>query len=245
MELVVGQPLARRLDAEADEMQAGHARPDATHRLESIRHTLPLVLVVQHQHARPRRRHRHLDTMKERAIDRSHQHVAGGAERLAHDVGQPRGDDDLPKRQPVGRVDHLRRAVIEALVVLDQIELHTAARGCGGHHRRRLPRGGEDGVRLGQRVRIPARDPSNARPEARDPGGSGASNVAPGGPRAAARGHDHGDLVAAGGQPVGIGEDRAHAAGDAQVRTEDGESQLRSPSTPSPCSGRRPDRGRR
>ena len=122
---------------------------------------------------------------------------------------------------PIGRVHPRGVAVIEALVVLDEIELPPAAHRRAGHRLHRLPGRGDERVAVGQPRGAPLGHPAHARAEASASSpGARSSRLRQSAFSRPLAGHDHGDLVAARGQAVGVGQDGAHAAGDAQMRAE-------------------------
>src|SRR4030095_14339168 len=125
--------------------------------------------VVKHEHAERVGGAGTLHRVEEIAIHRRDEHLRLRAEALLHDVPKPRGDDDLAQRQPIGRVDARRVAVVEALEMLDEVELGAGPCRCLGHRMGGLPGGGDERVRVGQARGIPPRDPADAGAEAADP----------------------------------------------------------------------------
>ena len=204
-------------------MQPRVARLHARDRLEAIGGPLPRVRMVEHQHARPRCLDRDRNGTEQGEVDRGHENLGLAVEPLAHDVAEPRGDDDLPERQPVRRVHGRRLAMVEALVVLHEVELPPAARRRRRDRARRLPRRREHRVAVGQGLRPPAVHPDDARPEAGEPVGPGAPQRPPERPAPSLGRHHDVDLVPPGREPVRVREDRAHPAGDAQMRTQERE----------------------
>ena len=75
----------------------------------------------------------------------------------------------------------------------------------------------------GWAVGAPAIGPHHAGAEARDPVGPGARQAPPPGLGAPPGGNDHGDRVPERGEAVGVGEERAHASRDPQVRAQEGD----------------------
>src|SRR5262249_48164829 len=125
--LVVRESAPRSLEPEPDQPQAGTAILHPGERLDPFCYSLPLVLVMQHKHAHEAVGRLDGNRMEQRGIHRRDDNLSMAAEAARHDFAEPGGDHDLRERQPVGRVDTIRRAVIEALVVLDEIELAAAA----------------------------------------------------------------------------------------------------------------------
>ena len=85
--------------------------------------------MVEHEHAELPGVLRQRDGMKEGGVHGRDDDLRWAAESSHHDLGEPGGDDDLLERQPVGRVDARGEAVVEALVVLDEVELGPAPGG--------------------------------------------------------------------------------------------------------------------
>ena len=124
------------------------------------------------------------------------------------------------ERQPVGGVHPRRLAVVEALVVLDEVELPAAAR---GRRRHRPPPTATRWRRPRRRRAAPPRStPVTHCTRAREPRHPvrrpRSTRLRHHARHRPPRRHDHGHLVAAPRQPVGVGEDRAHAARDPQMR---------------------------
>src|SRR5712691_6213949 len=90
-----------------------------------------------------------------------------------------------------------------------------------GFHR--LPRGGDHYVALRHARRAPLRHPAHPHPEPRHPLGGAMHTVAPPRGEGTPGRHEQGHVVAAPGQTVGVDEDGAHPARDAQMRAEEGD----------------------
>ena len=216
------------------------ARPHAPEGLEPVGHPLPGILVEEHQHPELAVRLGG-DRMEETRLHRGDHDRGRGLEPLGHHIGEPGRDHDLPQGHAVGGVHPGRVAVVEALVVLDEVELPPAARRGRRHRLHRLPGGGDHHVTIGHAGRAPLGHPPYARLEARHPVGAAPRPVAPPRGERALHRHEQRHLVAPAGEAVGVDQDRAHPARDAQVRAE--ERDLHGfiwPSTPARCGDRRP-----
>ncbi len=247
VKLVIARGSPRRAQAESYEVESRDAPLDARHGLEPVGRPLPGVIVVQHQDARARRGDRDRNGVKQRRIDRGDQNLRLAGEALAHDVTEPRGDHDLLERQAVRRVDRVRLAVIEALVVLHEVEFPPAPRRRIGDGGGGLPGRRDDHVAVGQAARVPPIDPHDPGAEALDPVGAGPGEGPPPCSATAPGGHHDLDLVFLGREAVRVGEDRAHSAGDAEMRTQkrDLHAAVRWPSRPGRSCGTPRDRASR
>ena len=233
MVLVVPDGPARRPQAEADQREPRVKRTHARDGLEPVGHPLPGVLVVQHQHARGVR---HAHGRKQLRIDGRHESLGRLPELVAHDVREPGRDDDLPEREPVGSVDLGGGAVVETLVVLDQVELRAARGRRGRGDQGRLPGGGDEDIAQGEAVGTPAGRPGDTGPEPRHPLGPRPGEATPERAEAPAGRDDHGDRVTEAGEPIGVRQDRPHATRDPEMRTEEGDTHQMAIDT---CPGRR------
>src|ERR1700704_5092999 len=116
--------------------------------------------------------------------------------------------------------------MVEALEVLDEVELGAGGRGGLRHGIGRLPGGGDERVGGRQPRGLPRRDPADERAEAGNPVGPLAAGVpGPGEPRTLGW-HEYRDVVTAPREPVRIGQDGAHATRDANVWREKGDLHL-------------------
>src|SRR5712691_1861498 len=127
VEFVVPNGAARRLDAEPDQSERRDVACHPCDRLEAVGDPLPRVLVVEQEHAGPRGGDVDRCRMEEVEVDRRHEHLGGAAEPLAHEIAEPRRDDDFPERQPIGRVHGVGSAVVEALLVQHYESLYHGA----------------------------------------------------------------------------------------------------------------------
>jgi hypothetical protein len=94
--------------------------------------------------------------------------------------------------------------VVEALVVLDEVELGAAPRRRLGHGCRRLPGGRDQHVPVREVRRAPGANPDDTSPQRRHPGWSARKPVPPPSPERPPRRHHDTHLMAASNESIGM-----------------------------------------